>query len=68
MDMSKYPHITINEDGRLCSMSQHHPGFPRVLYDTLLLLEYNMNVLIYRARMSRAHSMEQCEVSVMIPI
>jgi hypothetical protein len=68
MDMSNYPHITIAEDGRLCSMGQHHPGFLRVLYDTLLRLGYNGDVPIYRARMSMAHSMGQCEVSMMIPI
>jgi hypothetical protein len=49
-------------------MGQHHPGFPRVLYDALLHLGYNGDVPIYRARVSVAHSMEQCEVSVMIPI
>jgi hypothetical protein len=68
MDMSKYPHITITEDGRLCSMGQHRSGFPRVLYDALLHLGYNGNVLIYRARMSMAHSMEQCGVNMTIPI
>jgi hypothetical protein len=68
MDMSNYPHVTIAEDGRLYSTGQHHPGFPRVLYDALLHLIYNGNVPIYRARMSMAHSMEQCEVSVTIPI
>jgi hypothetical protein len=43
-------------------------GFPRVLYNALLHLSYNGNVLIYRAHVSMAHSMEQCEVYVMIPI
>jgi hypothetical protein len=68
MDRSKNPHVTITEDGKLCSMGQHRPGFPRVLYDTLLHVGYNGDVLIYRARVSMAHSMEQCEVNVMIPI
>jgi hypothetical protein len=68
MDMSKYPHVIIAEDGRLCSMDQHHPGFPRVLYDALLHLGYNGDVPIYRTRVSMAHSIEQCEVSVMIHI
>jgi hypothetical protein len=67
MDMGNYPHITIAEDGRLCSTGQHCPGFPRVLYDTLHL-GYNGDVLVYGARMSMAHSMEQCEVSVTISI
>jgi hypothetical protein len=39
-----------------------------VLYDTLLHLGYNGDVPIYRARMSMAHSMEQCEANVTIPI
>jgi hypothetical protein len=39
-----------------------------VLYDALLHLGYNGDVPIYRARVSMAHSMEQCEVSMMIPI
>jgi hypothetical protein len=66
--MNDYPHVTIAEDGRWCSMGQHHPGFPRVLYDALLHLRFNGNVPVYRARMSMAHSMEQCEVSVTIPL
>jgi hypothetical protein len=60
MDVSKYPHIAITEDGRLCYMGQHHPGFLLVLYDTLLHLGDNGDVLIYHARMSMARSMEQC--------
>jgi hypothetical protein len=39
-----------------------------MLYDALLYLRYNKDVLVYRARMSMAHSMEQCEVSVTIPL
>jgi hypothetical protein len=62
------PHITTTEDKRLCSMGQHRPGFPWVLYDALLHLGYNRDVPVYHAHMSAAPSMEQCEVSVMIPI
>jgi hypothetical protein len=68
MDMINYPHVTIAEDGRLCSTGQHHPGFPRVRYDALLQLGYHGDVPVYRAHMSTAHSMEQCKVSMMIPI
>jgi hypothetical protein len=68
MDMSKYHHFTIAEDGRLGSTGQHRPGFPRVLYDTLLHVGYNRDVPIYHARVSMAHCMEQHEVSVTIPI
>jgi hypothetical protein len=68
MNIRDYPHVIIVEDGRLCSMGQHCPGFPQVLYDALLYLGYNRDVLVYRARMSVAHGMEQCEVSVTIPL
>jgi hypothetical protein len=68
MNMSDYLQATIVEDGRLCSTGQHHPGFPRVLYDALLHLGYNGDVPVYRAHMSMAHSMDQCEVSVTIPL
>jgi hypothetical protein len=68
MDKSDYPHVTIPEDGWLCSMCQHRPGFPRVLYDALLHIGYNRDVLVYQARMSMAHSMDQCEESVTIPL
>jgi hypothetical protein len=39
-----------------------------VLYDALLHHGYNGDVPIYRARVSMAHSMEQWEVKVTIPI
>jgi hypothetical protein len=29
--MDNYPDVTIIEDGSLCSMGQHHLGFPRML-------------------------------------
>jgi hypothetical protein len=38
-----------------------------VLYDALHL-GYNGDVLVYRARMSMAHSMDQCVVSMTIPL
>jgi hypothetical protein len=68
LDMSNYPHVKIAEDGRLCSMGQHRPGFPRVLYDALIHLGYNKDISVYRARMSMTHSIEQCEVNVTIPL
>jgi hypothetical protein len=49
-------------------MGLHRSGFPRVLYDALIHLGYNGDVPVYRARMSMAHSMDQCEVSVTIPL
>jgi hypothetical protein len=68
MNMSDYQQFNITEDGRLCSMGQHRPEFPRVLYDALLHLGYNGDVPVYHARMSMAHGLDQCEVSVTIPL
>jgi hypothetical protein len=55
MNMDNYPHITIAEDGSLCSMGQHRPGFLRVLYDALRQLGYNGDAPVYRGHMSMAH-------------
>jgi hypothetical protein len=66
MNMNDYPHFSIAEDGRLCSTDQHCPGYLRVLYDALLYLGYNRDVPVYRCRMSMAHGMDRCEVSVLI--
>jgi hypothetical protein len=57
MELNDYPHFYLAEDGRLCSTGQHCPGFPRVLYDTP----------VYRCRLSTAHGLHMCEVSVTIP-
>jgi hypothetical protein len=61
------PHFNLAEDGTLCSMGQHCPGFPRVLYDTLIHLSYDGDASVYRCRLCTAHGMDQCEVSVTIP-
>jgi hypothetical protein len=68
MIMNDYPYVTIAEDGRWCSTGQHRPGSLRVLYDALLHLGYNGDVTVYRACMSMAHRMEQCEACVTIPL
>jgi hypothetical protein len=68
MNMNNYPHVTIAEDGSLCSMGQHRPGFPRVLYDALRQLGYNGDAPVYRGRMSMAHGQDKCEVNVVIPL
>jgi hypothetical protein len=39
-----------------------------VLYDAFLHLGYNGDVFVYRCRMSMAHGLDRCEVSVMIPL
>jgi hypothetical protein len=67
MEMNDYPHFNLTEDGTLCSMGQHCPGFPRVLYDAFIHLGYDGDALIYCCRLSMAHGMDQCEVSMMIP-
>jgi hypothetical protein len=56
MELNDYPHFDLAEDGTLCSMGQHCPGFPRVLYDG--------DARVYRCRLSTAHDMDQCEVNV----
>jgi hypothetical protein len=66
MNMDNYPHVTIAEDGSLCSLGQHRPGFPRVLYDALRQLGYNGDAPVYRGRMSMAHGQDKCEVNVVI--
>jgi hypothetical protein len=49
-------------------MGQHCPGFPRVLYDAFIRLGYDGDASVYHCRLSTAHSMDLCEVSVMIPL
>jgi hypothetical protein len=68
MNMDNYPQVTIAEDESLCSMGQHRPGFPRVLYDALRQLGYNGDAPVYRGRMSMAHGQDKCEVNVVIPL
>jgi hypothetical protein len=67
MNKEDYPHFFLAEDGRLCSMGQHCPGFVRVLYDALHL-SYNRDAPIYRCRLSMAHGLDVYEVSVTIPV
>jgi hypothetical protein len=67
MNLNDYPHFDLTEDGTLCSMGQHCPGFLRVLYDALIRLGYDGDAPVYHCRLSTAHGMDQCEVSVMIP-
>jgi hypothetical protein len=68
MNMDDYLHIFLTEDGRLCSMGQHCPGFPRVLYDTLLCLSYDGKVPIYCCRLSMVDGLDMCETSMAIPL
>jgi hypothetical protein len=48
-------------------MGQHCPGFPRVLYDALVLHGYDGDAPVYRCRLSTTHGIDQGEVSMMIP-
>jgi hypothetical protein len=66
--MDNYPHVTIAEDGSLCSTGQHRPGFPWVLYNTLRQLGYNGDASVCHGRMSMAHDQDKCEVNVVIPL
>jgi hypothetical protein len=67
LNLDDDPHFYLTEDGRLCSVGQHCPGFLRVLYDTLPHLGYNRDSPIYRCPLSMAHGLDKCELSVMIP-
>jgi hypothetical protein len=67
MELNNYLHLDLTEDGTLCSIFQHCPGFPRVLYDTLIRLGYDGDAPVYRCQLSTAHGMDQCEVNVTIP-
>jgi predicted RNase H-like nuclease (RuvC/YqgF family) len=49
-------------------MGLHCPGFPRVLYNTLIRLGYDGDVPIYRYRLSRVHDLDMCKVRVTIPL
>jgi hypothetical protein len=67
MELNDYTHFDLAKDGRLCSTSQHCPGFLRLLYDALIRLGYDGDAPVYRCRLSRVHDLDRCEVSVMIP-
>jgi hypothetical protein len=67
MELNDYPHFYLTEDGRLSSMGQHCPRFLRVLYDTFIRLGYDGDDVVYRYRLSMAHGLDRCEVSVTIP-
>jgi hypothetical protein len=58
MELNDYPHFDLTKDGRLCSTGQHYPGFPRLLYDTLIHLGYDGDTPIYRCRLSMAHGLD----------
>jgi hypothetical protein len=67
INMDNYPHFSLTEDGRLVSMGQHRLGFLRVLYDMLIHLGYNGDVPLYCCSLSKAHGLDVCEVSLMVP-
>jgi hypothetical protein len=67
MELNNYPHFYLTEDGRLCSMGQHYLRFLRMMYDALIHLVYDGDAPVYRCRLSKAHGLERCEFSMMIP-
>jgi hypothetical protein len=67
MELNDYPHFDLTKDRRLCSTGQHCPGFPRLLYDTLIHLGYDGDAPVYHCRLSRVHDLDRCEVSMTIP-
>jgi hypothetical protein len=67
MELNDYPHFDLTEDETLCSMGQHCPGFPRVLYNALIRLGYDGDAPVYCCRLSMTHGLDRCEVSMMIP-
>jgi hypothetical protein len=66
MELNNYAHFDLTEDGTLCSTGQHCPRFLRVLYNTLIRLGYDGDAPVYQCRLSTAHGMGQCEVSMTI--
>jgi hypothetical protein len=58
MEQNDYPHFDLAEDETLCSMGQHCPGFPRVLYDALISLGYDGDTSVHRCRLSTAHGID----------
>jgi hypothetical protein len=67
MELNDYSHFDLTDDKTLCSMGQHCPRFLRVVYNAIIHLGYDRDAPVYRCRLSMAHGMAQCEVSVMIP-
>jgi hypothetical protein len=66
MELNDYPHFYLTENGSLCSMGQHCPGFPRVLYDAVIHLGYDGDAPVYRSWLSMAHGLDRWEVSLTI--
>jgi hypothetical protein len=50
------------------STGQHCPGFPRVLYDTVIHRGYDGDAPVYHCRLSTAHGLGRCVACVMIPL
>jgi hypothetical protein len=55
MELNDCPHFDLSVDGRLCSMGQHCPRFPRVLHNALIRLSYDGDAPVYRCRLSTTH-------------
>jgi hypothetical protein len=67
LELNDYPHFYLVEDVRMSSMGQYCPGFLRVLYDALIRPGYDGDAPVYCCRLSIAHTLDRCEVSMTIP-
>jgi hypothetical protein len=45
--LNDYIDFYLADDGRLCSMGQHCPEFPREVYDALIYLGYGGDAPVY---------------------
>jgi hypothetical protein len=67
MELNDFAYFYLTKDGRPCSTCQHCPGFLQVLYDVPIRLGYDGDTPVYRCRLSMAHGLDRCKVSVTIP-
>jgi hypothetical protein len=67
LELNDYPNFYLTMDGRMRSTGQYYPGFPRVLYDAHIRLGYDRDAPVYHCRLSMAHGLYKCDLSVTIP-
>jgi hypothetical protein len=68
LQMDDYAHCTLKEDCSLHTTGYHHPGFPRLLLDTLVRIGYDGPIPDYCCRPYQKHGLRCCEVQVEIPV
>jgi hypothetical protein len=64
--MRDYSYCTF-EDGRLCTWSLHHHGFPMLLWDALVQTSYEDMPPRYYGRLFEEYGLQRYEVYVDIP-